>query len=215
MKKLTNESFKNGWKQALKGVTVEDIINMNPEDLQKLSKSNLSKVVSRVVSATNKRVTAVEKANLPNEIIKESVGKRGVRLSVKGKDVVGLMQEWVSAKKVLSTEKTTVKGTKEYLRKQVVERFAKKGIHIEKIVGTKKEPILWNCLSKLKELHVVPNMMTTNEAIDMIQEIMFVERDPDKILEMLLERVRHYETQKAEYEEYLRNTVFDDLGINN
>lgn len=214
-KKLTNESFKNGWKQALKGVTVEDILSMKSDDLLMLNKSNLSKVVSRVVSATNKRVSAIEKSGLPSEIIKQNVGGKGVRLSVKGKDVAGLMQEWVSAKAVLKTEETTVHGIKTKLRKEVTKRFKEKGVDISKFLGTKKESVFWEALRKLREVGNYTRTMSTNEAVEIISESWKKYKTPDDIIKDMLERVRDIETEKASEVQRVRNSRFDDLGINN
>lgn len=216
MKKLTNESFKNGWKQALKGVTVEDILNMKSEDLLMLNKSNLSKVVSRVVSATNKRINAIEKADLTSKIIRENVGGKGVRLSVKGKDVTGLMMEWVASKKVLGSETTTVKGRKEELREIARERFSKQGVDISKfLTGGSKEKTFWKALDRLDELNVYIPRMTTNESVGLIREAFKGKYNEDDILTKLLAKVKEYETEKAEQVTRVTSSRFDDLGINN
>ena len=96
-----------------KGVKADDIANMSISELNSLSKSDLSKAVSRLASVANKRLNLFIKKDIetPATI---SAEKSGGRFSTKGKNLNQLRSEFIRAKKFLSLKTSTARGYKKF-----------------------------------------------------------------------------------------------------
>lgn len=105
------------------GLSVKDILNMDPNQLNKLNRSDLSAIASRLVSASNKRIRRLEKTPYgeyaPSMRI---VRQRGEKFSVKGKDVNQLRNEIKQMRKFLNMKTSTVSGWKK-VQKNMGERL--------------------------------------------------------------------------------------------
>lgn len=98
----------------VKGLTIDDIMNIDPNDLMRLSAKDLRALTNRLVSASNKRIRRLERTDLgrtsPAYI---SVSKRGGKFSTRGKNVNQLRNEFASAQTFLNFKTSTVKGWNE------------------------------------------------------------------------------------------------------
>lgn len=121
----------------VKGMTIEQIMDLSAEDLSKMSASEMKAVTQRLASAGNKRIARLERARSTyggrkglasqspayralegegGEIRKFSTSRRVLgydRASAKGK----LWAEFVRARKFLRAESSTTKGTRKMVRR--------------------------------------------------------------------------------------------------
>ena len=96
----------------LKGLSIKDIMNMEWDDIQKLTRKELSSITSRLVSATNKRIRRLESSDLGESPALRSIKTRTGedRLSVKGKSHGQLQQVFTEAKHFLGLKTSTISG---------------------------------------------------------------------------------------------------------
>lgn len=108
----------------LKGLSIEDIMNMDAEDLVKLSRSELAKITGRLVSAGNKRIRRLAKTDIGRSA-PSYIGLKGRTFSVKGKNVNELRNEFKKAKTFLRQKTSTATGWRE-VRQEVETRLGGK-----------------------------------------------------------------------------------------
>lgn len=85
-------------------------LNLTGVDLRKMNRSELSKIVSTLASAGNKRIVRLEKAGQP---ITQTVRK----FSVAGKTKNELMKEFTRVKNFMQSKTQSLRGQKEIARK--------------------------------------------------------------------------------------------------
>ena len=108
----------------VKGLKIADILSMDWEQINRLNTKELKQITSRLVSASNKRIRALEKTKLgKSSFAYQSVEERGRKFSVRGKNVGQTKQEFKLASNFLRMKTSTVTGWKKY-RKSVEERTA-------------------------------------------------------------------------------------------
>lgn len=106
----------------VKGLSINDIMNLSWERLNKLSEKELKQVTSRLVSASNKRLRRLEHTTRgKSSFAYQTVKDRGRDFSVRGKNINQTKQEFKLAKQFLNYKTSTVKGWKVY-RENVEER---------------------------------------------------------------------------------------------
>jgi len=102
-------------KRVSSGKSIRDIMRMSIDDFQRYSPTEQRELVSRLASAANKRIRALEKrgSNTPALInIKMSGGK----ISVRGKEGETLISEFFRARSFLKSPTSTVKGWNKVLK---------------------------------------------------------------------------------------------------
>ena len=85
-------------------------LNLTGVDLRKMNRSELSKIVSTLASAGNKRIVRLEKAGQP---ITQTVRK----FSVAGKTKNELMKEFTRVKNFMQSETQSLRGQKDIARR--------------------------------------------------------------------------------------------------
>lgn len=102
----------------IKGLTIQNIIDMDWETLNSLTGTEIRQVTSRLVSASNKRLRRLEKATRgKSSFAYQKVESRGRDFSIRGKDINQVKQEFKLAKQFLQYKTSTVKGWKQYRTK--------------------------------------------------------------------------------------------------
>lgn len=91
------------------GMSVADIMNMDNRTFNKLSASDLRKVVGRLVSAGNKRIRNLQKGGYTTPALR-GLEKTGGVLSTKGKDLNALRSEYARARNFLASKTSTKAG---------------------------------------------------------------------------------------------------------
>ena len=102
--------YKN--KSIVSGLSVEDVLNMKPNQLEVLSDSDLRKVVGRLVSAGNKRLRRFEKRGENSPAYRRAMQSGGA-FSTRGKDRDALLNELQRARIFFKDETSSLKRWKE------------------------------------------------------------------------------------------------------
>lgn len=129
------------------GMSLADIINLDPIHYKGLSEKSLAKLTSRLVSAYNKRAKRLEKSGMASfspAYVKLKKSNQ-TRLSVKGKSYNELFSTFAQAKKLLTERKTfSVSGT----RKVIADLEKRLGLKFRSAEEGKR---FWEAIDKLKE----------------------------------------------------------------
>lgn len=108
----------------VKGKSINDIMNIDPLDLMKMSSKELRTVTNRLVSASNKRIRRLEKTEMgrTSPAYINYAQKRGKPFSTRGKNVNQLRNEFAQAQSFLSKKTSTLSGWKD-VREDVESRL--------------------------------------------------------------------------------------------
>lgn len=128
------------------GMTVQDILNMDNATFNKLTESEMRKVVGRLVSAGNKRLRSFERAGESSPATRH-VEKSGGAFSTKGKDLNALRAEYTRAKNFMQAKTGTRKGWTK-TRRETIEGLRKQGVEMSE----KQFEKVWKAYEDLKEL---------------------------------------------------------------
>ena len=102
----------------VKGLKLDTILNMDWEQLNSLSESEMKQITSRLVSASNKRIKRLEQTTMgTSSFAYQKVESRGKKFSVRGKNLNQVKQEFKLAKQFLQYKTSTVSGWKKYRSK--------------------------------------------------------------------------------------------------
>lgn len=107
-------------------MTTEEIINLDIEDIQKLSTKQLQRLTTQIVSTANKRVKALQNAGLEDSLILTQMKDFSGRFSskIEGKNKLNRLRNTFSnVRNFLLAETSTVRGYKKYNR-ETAERIA-------------------------------------------------------------------------------------------
>ena len=108
----------------VKGLKLDSILNMNWDDINKLSRTELAQLTSRVVSVANKRIVRLEKTKLGKQSFAyQTYKEQGRKFSVRGKNTNQIKNELSNAMRFVRMKTSTVKGWTEY-REQMEKRLS-------------------------------------------------------------------------------------------
>lgn len=175
----------------VKGLSIEDITSLSNKDFNSLSRSELAKVTSRLVSASNKRLRRLEKQGITTPS-SESVAKSGGAFSVKGKNINELRAEFSRAKTFLGQKTSTVSGYKKFKKeyKQLT------GFNLESLTK-EQQGDLWKLTTALKEIEPVKfYKMNYKQRLNYVSNVF----TPNESFENMRDRLN--EKVNEEYEQY-------------
>ena len=98
------------------GLSVSDIMNIPMKKFEQYTPAQQRELVSRLASAANKRYKTFEKKGIVNPAVL-SMKMEGGKISVRGKNVEQVKEEYFRAKKFLKSIFSTQKGYREYMNK--------------------------------------------------------------------------------------------------
>lgn len=105
------------------GLTINDIINIDYNDINRMSKENIKRIGNRLVSATNKRIRRLEASNVVDySRAYQQISKRGGQFSIKGKDRNQTLETIGEMLHFLRGKTSSVQGAKKF-RKDTLERL--------------------------------------------------------------------------------------------
>ena len=136
----------------VKGLKIQDIINMDWEQLNRLSEKDLKMLTSRLVSASNKRIRRLEKTGGESSFAYQKVEERGRLFSVKGKNLQQTKQEFKLASTFLKYKTSTVKGWNKY-KKQMEKRVSGATYGESQTWGKNTWKKFWKVYRKHEEIH--------------------------------------------------------------
>lgn len=117
-------------KSSVAGLTIKDITRMTETKFQSYSQSDQRKIVSRLVSAANKRIRSFERKGIESPAIM-GVNETGGKFSIKGKDELGLLKELTRVRGFLRNPSSTIKGWQK-VEKKTLEGLKQRGIEVDK-----------------------------------------------------------------------------------
>lgn len=136
----------------VKGLSIDDIMNKDWNDLAKLNLADLKALTQRLVSASNKRLKRLESSNVGDYSgALQGRKKSGGKFSTKGKNINELRSEFRKAKSFLKSKTSTITGTR-----KVINTMSKKitGSGLDKIGGFRSERTykrFWNLYHQLEQ----------------------------------------------------------------
>lgn len=176
------------------GLSIDDILNMDIVDFNRLSEKDLKLVVGRMVSAVNKRLRRFAKKGISTPATRALMKSGGV-LSVKGKNANQLRKEYARARNFLNMETSTQKGYKK-VQEKITDTLKQRGVDIEPDELDELFEV-WNDL-----IEIDPSISLSKDKYILMQDIANM---PDNIdvsqkLEKAKERYTEiYEQQQEEF----------------
>lgn len=175
------------------GMSIDDIMNMDIQTFNKLNKTDLRKVVGRLVSAGNKRLRSFEKVGESSPATRH-IERSGGAFSTKGKNVNELRAEYIRAKTFLQSKTSSRRGWKK-VKKDTTESLKRQGVN--GITPDKLDDVL-KVYERLKE--VDPFVATKNMKYRIMSDIseMTDGRNIDDVMTEMLGRIDDiYEEQQG------------------
>lgn len=121
-------------KYDVSGKTFTDIMNISIKELQSMSRSDVAKVTSRLVSVANKRI---------RRMVKSGFKIKNIRFSINALEKSDIIQEFKELKSFLNDKRYSIKGQKEIIKK-INQKLEEKGF--EKI---KNSAMFWDIYERL------------------------------------------------------------------
>lgn len=190
-------------------MNIKELLNLDIGDVQKMSRKDLSKAVSTMASAANKRIKRFEQKDIETPAIM-GVKRSGGKISTKGKNLNELRSEYVRARTFLTAKTSTAKG------------FGKVQKEIEVRIGGKltidESKEFWSAYNKLTELE--PNEMKIYGS-DRIQQALYQMKIQGHSTDYMVDAMKHmlklhYEKVERDYRKkegaYNGTADFFDLG---
>lgn len=189
----------------VKGLKINDIINMSWDDLNSLSAKDLKTVTSRLVSASNKRINRLAKTERgTSSFAYQTVQERGRKFSVRGKSTNEVRQEFSNARRFLKMKTSTVRGWKEY-RGEMQSRLTK-SLDVDKLEWSETtESKFWKVYRRFEEKHGGKFKKGDSDRIQQILTEMFDTSDKRRSADYFTKRVddlwnEYYEEEQEESE---------------
>ena len=110
------------------GLSVKDVMSMTEGQLLSYTPSQQREIVSRLASATNKRIRGLEKKGFETPALLR-VKHSGGNISVKGKTGADLINEFNRAKRFMKSQTSTITGWKKVVKK--IEKDVKTNLMID------------------------------------------------------------------------------------
>lgn len=119
----------NKTKVNLTGKSVNQLVHLSATQIKGYDRQNLARIVTKLNSAANKRVTRLEKAGYNTPAMRAAKVDKGERFSVAGKNLKQLRAEYIRVSNFLKSNTSTKKGYKSFLKK-IQKSFSDKGVKI-------------------------------------------------------------------------------------
>lgn len=176
------------------GLSIQDILNIDSREFNKLNLSDLRQLTGRLVSAGNKRLRTFEKAGESSPAVRY-VYKSGGKFSTRGKDLNALRAEFVRAKGFLQSATGTRKGWKR-VKRETIKGLAKHGVK----VSERQFDSIWKIYEKLKEID--PSVANRGMKYTILRVVTDYMTDERTTVDEIIERMRNqltniYEEQAA------------------
>ena len=191
----------------IKGLKIEDIMDLSWERLNTLTTDEFKQLTNRLVSASNKRIRRLSKATRGTSAFAyQFIEERGRQFSTRGKNRNQLMNEFKTAKRFLSMKTSTIKGWNKY-RKDTEKRIG---------YNTENESSEWTDATWKKFWKVYRRFEETHSGI-------YRKGDSDRIQQMLVEIMDSNDKRRSadtfqqlieqEYEDMYENDSFRESEI--
>lgn len=184
--------------------TIEQLIELDITDVQRMNRRELASVVSILSSAANKRLKRLERSDVGElSPAYQQAQKRGQRFSVAGKNVNQLRNEYKAVTQFLKRETSTVRGWKK-VREETYSRIG------GDFKSAAQEKRFWKAYRKLAsdEYGAVKSYGSTETQRLLRQEVVQGgPRSMDDLIKTMIDRLdEEYEKQQSS----LYGEEFDD-----
>ena len=201
-----------------KGKSVESILKMNYWDLQKYTDQELRDLVSRGVSAANKRIRRYvqQQGELPQPIqaahgFDKKLSYENAAFTLKGKttreDVLG---EFARIKQYMGAETSSLRGERKTQKRAVKELKAKGNVDISESNYDK----IWKAYERLKDMH--PEIAEKNYkyiALEKIKE--YHESNRRRGYKQIADAISAEWDKIYEQQQQILSQYFSDVGVSN
>lgn len=133
-------------KYTVKGKTTKQLVSLDIETFDKLSKPELRSVVARLSSTANKRLSGLKKRNQYTPAVM-SAEKSGGKFTTAGKNLNQLREEYIRVRNFLNSKTSTISGWKQ-TQQSTISALKKQGIN----VSINDFDKLWKAYEELKEM---------------------------------------------------------------
>lgn len=155
----------------MKRSRVDAILELTPDELMKMSRADMARNISKLASASNKRIKRLEESGVYSPSV-EYVKRHGGKFSVAGKTKNQLLTEFLRLQEFMESKTSTISGVKKWKKtvkkattKAVLEKYqtdktGSKAITqaIENIFNDpKQEKKFWDIYSRLSNDYDVKN----------------------------------------------------------
>lgn len=130
----------------IKNLTVNQILNMDIADFNKLSTPQLRKVTQTLASAGNKRLRRFESSGVSSGAYRH-VQRSGGNFSTKGKSINSLRSEFMRAKTFLTSKGGSVSGARK-IQSETIKTLNKQGVNLT----NEQYNNFWETYERLKEM---------------------------------------------------------------
>lgn len=136
-------------KYDVNGLSIKDILDIPLSKLVSLSRADLARVTSRLVSAGNKRLRRFEKSGISTPA-SAYIDRNGGKFSTKNKNIYELREEFQRIKGFLGSETSTVRGYRRWEDKVSTTLEKEAGIDYGSLTEEQKR-VFWKAYTKLEE----------------------------------------------------------------
>lgn len=176
------------------GLSIDDILNMDIVDFNRLSEKDLKLVVGRMVSAVNKRLRRFAKKGISTPATRALMKSGGV-LSVKGKNANQLRKEYARARNFLNMETSTQKGYKK-VQEKISDTLQQRGINVEPDELDELFEV-WNDL-----IEIDPSISLNKDKYQLMQDIANMPDDINVSKKIQKAKERYTEIYEQQQEEF-------------
>lgn len=176
------------------GLSIDDILNMDIVDFNRLSEKDLKLVVGRMVSAVNKRLRRFAKKGISTPATRALMKSGGV-LSVKGKNANQLRKEYARARNFLNMETSTQKGYKK-VQEKITDTLKQRGVNIEPDELDELFEV-WNDL-----IEIDPSVSLNKDKYQLMQDIANMPDDINVSEKIQKAKERYTEIYEQQQEEF-------------
>ena len=167
---------------SVRGKSISQLKSLTPRFLESQTTSDISKVVSRLSSAANKRIKRLIESRVPSQALSVWAEKGAYKFSTKGKNKEMLLEEYKRVKNFLELESSTVKGAR-LVRKRTIDGAKEKGV----IITEKDYDMFFRTYEELKKVDpsIQDKLYKYNVWGELAQQVKTGASMPDIILKML------------------------------
>ena len=170
---------------VVSGLSVQDVLRMDPDDFENMAESDVRKLVGRLVSAGNKRLRTFEKRGETSPAYDRAM-ESGGKFSTKGKTLEELQEEFARARAFLKSESGSVRkwNKTKKIWKEMGARIQHK--NEKEIIDLTSTKIFWNIFEEMKKR--IPGIITKRDksnAIGILKEYSSIVIDEGMDLEAL------------------------------
>ena len=198
----------------IKGLKITDIMDMDWNDLNKLTPQEMKQITSRLVSAANKRIRRLEKAPRGTESFAyQVVEERGRKFSVRRKNTNQLRNEFKNVRAFLKYKTSTTKGWKEY-REKMEQRVSGATDGESQEWSERTWSKFWKVYRRMEEKHGGSFQKGDSDRIQQMLHEIFVENDKRRGVDYFADIIeREYEDLYESEQEDDENDIDDYFDV--